>query len=52
MSPVGFGVDIIVFIIIIYLISKVADFIKHTEAKLNEIDKKIDDIRKYIDDKE
>ena len=52
MSAVDFGVDIIIFIIIIYLISKVADFIKHTKAKLDEIDKKIDEIRKYIDDKE
>ncbi|WP_156028965.1 hypothetical protein [Sporosarcina sp. D27] len=52
MSAVDFGVDIIIFIIIIYLILKVADFIKHTKAKLNEMDKKIDEIRKYIDDKE
>lgn len=52
MSAVDFGVDIIIFIIIIYLISKVADFIKYTKTKLEEMDKKIDEIRKYIDDKE
>lgn len=52
MSAVDFGVDIIIFIIIIYLISKVADFIKYTKAKLEEMDKKIDEVRKYIDDKE
>ncbi len=52
MSAMDFGVDIIIFIIIVYLISKVAEFIKHTENKLDVMDKKIDEIRKYIDDKE
>ncbi|WP_199171603.1 MULTISPECIES: hypothetical protein [unclassified Sporosarcina] len=52
MDAVDAGVNIIFFIIIIYLISRVANFIKHTKDKLDEMDKKIDGIREYIDSKD
>jgi uncharacterized membrane protein len=46
------GINIIFFILIIYLISRVAIFMKHTRDKLDEMDKKIDVIREYIDNKD
>ncbi|MGN7410189.1 hypothetical protein [Sporosarcina sp. SAFN-010] len=46
------GINIIFFIFIIYLISRVANFIKHTKDKLNEMDKKIDEIKEYVDNKD
>ncbi|MBW8351265.1 hypothetical protein K0H71_17740 [Bacillus sp. IITD106] len=45
---VGAIINIIFFVLVIYVISRVAHFFNHTKSKLNEIDKKIDEIKEYI----
>lgn len=52
MDAVGAGFNIIFFIIVLYLISRVANFMIHTKDKLNEIENKLDEIKTYIDKKE
>lgn len=44
-------INILVFILIIYLISRVAHFFSNTKAKINEIDKKLDELKDIIESK-
>lgn len=48
MEAIGAIVNVILFIFIIYLISRVAHFFNNTRNKLNEIDTKLDEIKKEI----
>jgi hypothetical protein len=52
MDAVGAIINLIIFVFIIYLISRVAHFFNHTKNKLYEIDKKIDEIKEYISNKD
>lgn len=52
MDAVGTIINLIIFVFIIYLISRVAHFFNHTKDKLYEIDKKIDEIKAYISNKD
>lgn len=52
MEAIGVVINIILFILAIYLLSRVAEFINQTKKKLNEMDKKLEDIKKHIAQKE
>ncbi|MCJ8007175.1 hypothetical protein ACFFF5_06675 [Lederbergia wuyishanensis] len=51
-DAVGAMINIIFFVLVIYLISRVAHFFNYTKNRLNEIDKKIDEIKEYISNKD
>ncbi|MCC3359279.1 hypothetical protein [Bacillus sp. REN16] len=44
-DPISAVLNLVFFILIIYLISRVAHFMKNVTNKLNEIDKKIEEIK-------
>lgn len=48
MGIVGSILNIMVLLIIIFLISRVAHFFNNTKTKLDEMDKKIDELRELI----
>jgi hypothetical protein len=52
MDAVGAIINLVIFVFIIYLISRVANFFNHTKNRLYEIDKKIDEIKEYIINKD
>ena len=52
MDAVGAIINLIFFALVIYLISRVAYFFSHTKNKLNEIEKKVDEIKEYISKKD
>lgn len=52
MDAVGAIINLIFFALVIYLISRVAHFFSHTKNKLNEIEKKVDEIKEYISKKD
>lgn len=52
MDAVGSIISLIFFVLVIYLISRVAHFFNYTKNRLNEIDKKIDEITEYIKNKD
>ncbi len=41
--------NIVLFVLIIYLISRVAHFMKNVTGKLNELDRKIEEIKGSMD---
>lgn len=49
MDPLGAVLNIVIFILIIYLISRVAHFMKNVTSKLNEVDRKIEEIKGLMD---
>lgn len=51
-DAVGAMINIIFFVLVIYLISRVAHFFNYTKNRLNEMDKKIDEIKEYISKKD
>ena len=48
----GAIINLLFFVLVIYLISRVAHFFNHTKNRINEIDKKIDEIREHISKKD
>ncbi|MEH7236838.1 hypothetical protein [Bacillus sp. JJ1562] len=44
-DPISAVLNLVFFVIIIYLISRVAHFMKNVTSKLNEIDRKIEEIK-------
>ncbi|MDR4889766.1 hypothetical protein RGU12_19925 [Fredinandcohnia sp. QZ13] len=44
-DPVSAVLNVVFFVLIIYLISRVAHFMKDVKSKLNEIDRKIEEIK-------
>lgn len=52
MDAVESIISLIFFVLVIYLISRVAHFFNDTKNRLNEIDKKIDEIKEYINNKD
>ncbi|WP_198507813.1 hypothetical protein [Bacillus sp. FJAT-45037] len=51
MDIVGAFINLVFFLLIIYLISRVAHFMNYTKNRLNEIDKKVNEIKDYISNK-
>lgn len=47
----GAIMNILLLIVVFYLISRVAHFFKNTKNKLNEIDKKLDEMKEDISNK-
>lgn len=45
-------IGLIFFVLVIYLISRVAHFFNHTKNKLNEIERKLDEIKQSIPTKD
>ncbi len=48
MDPIGAVLNLVFFILIIYLISRVAHFMKNVTNKLNELDRKVEEIKKSL----
>lgn len=52
MDAVEAIISLILFALVIYLISRVAHFFNSTATKLNELDKKLDEIKEQITNKQ
>ncbi|WP_176215250.1 hypothetical protein [Cytobacillus gottheilii] len=52
MSPIDALLNLILFVIIIYLISRAAHHFTHTKRKLHELEQKLDDVLKRLDGKD
>lgn len=47
-DPVAAIINIVYFVLIIYLISRVAHFMKNVTTKLNEIDRKVEELKESM----
>ncbi|WJY27287.1 hypothetical protein [Sporosarcina trichiuri] len=51
MDVIDGGLSLVYFLVVVYLITRVANFMKQTRDKLDEMDRKLEEIKVVVDER-